>query len=104
MPTISSLAIYGKRWFSRSKGNTYFSAYALINGQHVEGLRIDYAYGYGNHYEDCMFDLVESKGLLDVPRERYEATGARETAWRYCERLGIAYARGAVDVARKKDL
>lgn len=38
---MQSITIIGRRWFQRTYGNTYFSAYALIDGKPVGGLRID---------------------------------------------------------------
>lgn len=100
-PNPQSIVITGRRWFNRRVGNTYFSAQAFIDGKSVEG--ISYEYGYGQQYEDSMFQKLGRDGLLPEPIPRYD-NGIYEPAWRYCERLGITYSKSVTDVQRKKDL
>lgn len=99
---MRTLTIFGRRWFQRSTGNTYFSAYALIDGQPAE-VRIHEQYGYGNHYEYAMFSALVHAGLLPYPVERFN-NGGSETPWSYCADHGIKYATDVTDVGRRKDL
>ena len=98
---MQSLTIIGRRWFNRRCGNTYFSAYALVDGKPVGN--IDYAYGYGGHYETEMFAKLERDGLLPFP-VTHHSHGTTEPAWVYCQSHGIAYSTNVTDVQRKKDL
>lgn len=95
---MTSLTIIAKRWFNTNSGNTYYSAYALIDGKPVQPC-IDYSYGYGSAYADDMFAQLELANLLPTPRE-----SSRESPSRYCSRNNIAYTNLVTDVTRKRDL
>ncbi len=95
-----NITIIGRRWFDRINGNTYFSAVGLVNGGQV--VNIDYEYGYGNHYEDRIFqELIKAGYCKDA--KKYEM-GGYESFWRYCEERGITKYVTHSDVNRKKDL
>lgn len=95
-----NLTIIGRRWFDRINGNTYFSAVALVNG--VQVAEIPYEYGYGNQYEDSMFNLLYKMGYCS-DREKY-SNGGSEALWVYCNRKGITKYVTHSDVNRKTDL
>lgn len=95
-----NLTIIGRRWFDRINGNTYFSAVALVNG--VQVAEIPFEYGYGNQYEDSMFNLLYKMGYC-ADRETY-SNGGSEALWVYCNRKGITKYVTHSDVNRKKDL
>jgi hypothetical protein len=82
------------RWFERTNGNTYHSAtLTLPNGKQ---LRVPYAYGYGNQYEDTALGLlVEHFG--DQKREG-------ERLFPYLTTKGYYSIVRVSDVSRKKDL
>jgi hypothetical protein len=95
-----NITIIGKRWFDRINGNTYFSAVGIVNG--VEVVHIPYEYGYGNHFEDRIFnELVKAGYCADC--ETY-SNGSTETFWRYCQDRNINKYVSVSDVKRKKDL
>ncbi len=94
-----SITIIAKRWFNRGPGNTYFSAQILVDGKPVH--KIDYAYGYGDHYRDCAADWLTENGYVDLPRHE---NGSRQPLWEYCRENGIELYCTASDVERKKDL
>lgn len=95
-----NITIIGRRWFDKINGNTYFSAVGLING--VQVAEIPYEYGYGNQYEDSMFNLLYKLGYC-ADREKYD-NGSTERLWVYCDRKGITKYVTHSDVSRKKDL
>jgi hypothetical protein len=90
-----SVTIIGRRWFDRRAGNTYFSAVGLIDG--VEVASIDYEYGYGDQYEQSMFDLLISGGFIPEGEKLSRPSD-------HCRALGLAYFATVADVARKGDL
>jgi hypothetical protein len=94
------LQVFGRRWFNRSCGNTYHSATIYVDGDCVH--KIDFAYGYGNHYEETSLQWLEKNGYL--PGLIHHRNGSHEGLWRYCERNGIKYRQDVTDVQRKKDL
>jgi len=95
-----TLVIIGRRWFDAKNGNTYFSAVGLIDGE--EKANINYEYGYGDHYEDCIYRKLEDAGHL--PGVEHYENGGREALWNYCERNNIKRYVTVSDVKRKKDL
>lgn len=95
-----NITIIGRRWFDRINGNTYFSCVALINGTQVA--EIPFEYGYGNQYENSMFNKLAGMGYC-ADREKY-SNGGSEAFWNYCDRKGITKYVTHSDVNRKKDL
>jgi len=97
---MRTLVLIGRRWFNRTFGNTYHSVEIVVDGKQVH--RVDYAYGYGSQWEWTGFDWLDTNGY--TPGRQHSANGSRESAWRYCERMGIQYTNTVTDVPRKKDL
>ncbi len=95
-----NITIIGRRWFDRINGNTYFSAVGLINGNEV--VSIPYEYGYGNHYEERIFDELVKAGYC--PDREIYTNGSKEVFWRYCQDRGIIKYVTHSDINRKKDL
>jgi hypothetical protein len=97
---ISDIVIYGRRWFQKTYGNTYFSAVGIIDGE--VKVKIEFEYGYGDHYVDQITALLEKEGYL--PGFIHHNNGSTERMWNYCQRNGIKFIYSATDVGRKKDL
>jgi len=95
-----NITIIGRRWFDRINGNTYFSAVGFVNG--VQVVEIPFEYGYGNMYEQRIFEQLVKTGYCPNI-ERYE-NGSHESFWQYCNRMGITKYVTHSDVNRKKDL
>ncbi len=95
-----SVEIRGRRWFQRSAGNTYHTAHAFIDGNHV--LSLPRQYGYGHQYLHSAMDALESNGLIP-PRERYK-NGGQEASHIWAQRHGINLDYSHEDVPRQKDL
>jgi hypothetical protein len=92
---VTSVTIFGRRWFNPSKGHSYFSATGLINGEFV--CRVDYESGNGSEYEYSMFRELASK--VDL-----KETNPCESPYTWCQRMGVTYYSECVDVRRRKDL
>ena len=97
---VKSITIFGKRWFDRINGNTYFSSVGLVNNK--EAVKIPYEYGYGDHYIDRTFQELEKAGFIDDVI--HHENGSTEPFWRYCDRKNISKYTSVSDVSRKKDL
>lgn len=103
---MKKLELYGKRWFQKSFGNTYFSAVALLDG--VEIARINFEYGYGDHWLDRILSevskIAESLGL---PDNQVKGNGYTSHPWQYIKHLeanGLFVFNHCSDVDRKRDL
>lgn len=91
---IKEIQIFGRRWFNRGPGNTYYSAQILINGKLVH--RIPFAYGYGDQFLYDSFDWLEKHGYVDKTQN--------EPPWVTAERMGFNLIYDVSDVKRKRDL
>ena len=88
MKKIESLKIEGRRWYQRSYGNTYHTAYIVVNGKK---LKSPVTYGYGTQYLQTAADLLRESGY-EVP-ENNEGYN-----------LMTSYPHTVEDVKRMKDL
>jgi hypothetical protein len=84
--------IEGRRWFRRTYGNTYTSAYIYQDGQCIA--KLGPTGGYGDHFITMAIDWLKANGL--VPADAGWGT-------RYLrEELGASYS--VTDVTRERDL
>jgi len=90
-----NIMVTGRRWFQRTYGNTYFSAVGYVDGD-IKAT-IDFEYGYGDHYIDCIADALERAGHMPGREEN-------QPLWQYCNDHNIKYNYSVSDVERKKDL
>ena len=90
--------IWGKRWFSKTYGNTYFTARIYVDGQQVHFMPEEY--GYGDHYRDQSFEWLEDNGYIPK-RDRYSNNMPKDTPWGWCEKHGIKLSYHADDVKRR---
>jgi len=97
---VKTLHISGRRWFEKTNGNTYHSSIIYVDGEFYG--KIEFTYGYGDHYIQSATQLLDKAGLL--PGLEHLIHGGNESLWRYCERSGIKLITEVSDVARKKDL
>ena len=91
------LQISGRRWFSPTEGNTYFSSVISIDGEHVH--TIDREYGYGQMYEQAASEWLIKNDYLPKMNSVFAYPLAS-----YCEENGIIFICQAVDVQRERDL
>ena len=94
-----SITIIGRRWFTTTYGNTYFSAEIYVNGKHVH--KINCEYGYESMYLQSAFYWLDENGYTN--RER-NLNGMFKPIWRYCKENGIELVNSVTDVSRKRDL
>lgn len=92
---IKTVTVFGKRWFDRVNGNTYFSNQVYVNGDYVGG--IDYEYGYGEMYMQRARDILAREGIIEFEDDF-------ERLWQARDRLGFKLINLVADVGRKKDL
>ena len=90
---MKSLHISGRRWFSTTYGNTYFSCAVDVDGEQV--YEIPYEYGYGEMYEQVAREWLMDNGY--IPQIHCALSI-------YCRANDIVLISQAVDVRRKKDL
>lgn len=100
----NKIKIIGKRWFSRTYGNTYHSVRVIVNGEEVG--YVPEAYGYGDQYLQTAFALLQEKGFYPktgiMLRSGAQADYCRflDDMREHREDFDIA----VYDVSRKKDL
>ena len=92
-PQIKSIAIFGRRWFQKTCGNTYHSVQIFVNTMEI---KLPYQYGYGEQYYWTAINYLVKNGY--IIQENNESV--RE--WAIRNKVNLVSA--VVDVARKKDL
>ena len=97
---MNTIIIRGRRWFSRTYGNTYNTVSVEVDGVEVATLAPEY--GYGDYYLQRSADWLEKHGYLSS-REHYHG-GVSEALPAYCRRVGISLIYYATDVKCKRDL
>ena len=53
------IEVWGKEWFDRVNGNSYFSAKVFLNDELIATL--PFQYGYGDHYEDMAKQAITGR-------------------------------------------
>ncbi len=95
---IRSIAVFGRRWFEKSTGNTLHTASITVNGVTLpEGP--PERYGSGDQYINTAGHWLRDKGYIDL--EGFTGGWALK---HYCEARGITFAHDSTNVERKKDL
>ena len=99
-PKPKNITIFGRRWFHKGPGNTYFSAEIWVDGEMVH--KIDYEYGYGEQYKHEAFQWLNRENYVQL--EQNQHNHSFEPPWQYCQRKKIQLVATHADVERKKDL
>jgi hypothetical protein len=93
------ITIIGRRWFSRTYGNTYHSCVVLVDGEEVG--RADYVYGYGDGYLQTAHSLLQEAGIYPKTDDRLKDYHQfRSDMQDYRHRFQV----NVQDVDRKRDL
>ena len=95
---MKKLELKAKRWFQTSYGSTYFTTVAILDGDEIA--RIDFQYGYGDHWLYMILEKVDSLDILPIKKQKH-------VAWQFLnalEGLGYTTFTSVADVNRKKDL
>lgn len=90
-----------KRWFQKSFGNTYFSAYVSFDDGSTEQL-IKFEYGYGDHCLSEALKELAKQGYAELPAPYSNGCSSYNTTIFLREVLNVSY--DIVDVERKKDM
>lgn len=90
-----TLRLMGRRWFSRTHGNTYHTVRVFLDDELLGESPIQY--GYGDQYEQTGLEIALANSDLPPKEER-------EAIWQWAERVGIKLERYVTDVPRKRDL
>ena len=93
-PKLKTIDIYGKEWFDRVNGNSYFSGHIVVNHGDKDAfiLEMPYQYGYGDSYAQEGMRLVR-ECYPKLPKYDYQVRD-----------LGIVTRRYKQENCRKKDL
>ena len=94
VPT-ATLKIIGRRWTSRTYGNTYHTVSVYLDDEHLGTSGREY--GYGDSYEQTGVAIAVANSNLPPPNQG-------EPPWRWAERIGIKLDRRVADVSRQRDL
>lgn len=94
------IEIWGRRWFSRTYGNTYFTARIYVNDQLIHTMPEEY--GYGDHYMHRAFEWLEENGFVPE-RPRHANNMPTEPPWRWCQINNIEFLYHAEDIQRRRD-
>lgn len=97
---VAHIHFYGRRWFSRTHGNTYHTVTVVVDDQEVAQSAI--SYGYGDQYVQTGMELINAlvaSDQIDAP-----AFMPGERPYRYEERTGVRVQYEAQDVRRRRDL
>lgn len=97
---MQQITIFGRRWFERTNGNTYFSVQIWIDDRLAH--TIPYEYGYDDQYLQAAMDWLEDNG--HIKREHYPESGSTESPHMWRDRTGIKLVASVADVGRKRDL
>ena len=101
---ITTIDIQAKQWFDKVNGNSYFAGNICLNyGMEDEkNVKMNYQYGYGDHYIDVAFDTLENEGII-TDREKY-SNGSKEQLWKYCNDKKIILRKSKQTGCKKREL
>lgn len=85
--------IFGRRWFQRTYGNTYFKFSIEKDGEEIYCTK-DMAYGYGDHYQTEAIQWLVKNGHI-------QNKGEGIPSWKYRDDNYIEFS--VQDFERKKD-
>ncbi len=93
---VFHIGIIGRRWFSKSRGNSQYTSEIFINGKRVA--KLGPASGYGSQYEYSAAEWLIANGYLSKPPY------GPPILWQLTQDSGIEFNSEALDVPRQKDL
>lgn len=89
------------RWFQRTYGNTYFSAYVEFDDGTSQQL-IKFEYGYGSHGLQRAVEELGKQGYFELPPKHSNGMNSYNTTQYLREVVKCSYSEN--DVQRKKDM
>jgi hypothetical protein len=65
---IKTIDIYGKEWFDKVNGNSYFSAEIIVNYciESEERFQVPFSYGYGDMYIFDSLRVLKNAGIIET--------------------------------------
>jgi GNAT superfamily N-acetyltransferase len=88
------ISIFGRRWWRRTSGTTYYSAEIWVDDKFVH--KIEHGSGYGDQYIHAAFGWLEQAGYIERK--------GREPYWSIAERYGFKLIVDVDDVKRERDM
>jgi len=95
-----TLKLVGRRWTSRTYGNTYHTVDVYLDGELIA--ESERQYGYGDGYIQTGIELALANS--DLPPLQEYPNGGYEAVWQWAERNNIKTEYHVTDVARQRDL
>jgi len=96
---VDKIEVWGKRWFNRGPGNTYFVANIYVNDKLVHAMPMEY--GYGDHYIYRAADWLEENGYIF---RDHHFNGSSTPLWNVAQTAGFKLVCNVTDVKRQRDL
>lgn len=90
-----------KRWFQKTYGNTYFSAYVSFDDGSTDQV-LAFEYGYGDHGLDQALKFLAKQGYVTLPAPYSNGCFSYNTTIFLREEMKCSY--DISDVQRKKDM
>jgi hypothetical protein len=99
-PRPQKIEIWGKRWFRRGPGGTYFRVYVYVDDHLVYRSELDS--GYGDYYLERGTQWLEDEGY--IPKRPQGKNGGHAPGWQWIrDELKIPFTYHATDVPRQRD-
>lgn len=99
MTKIKTIDIIALEWFDRVNGNSYFAGTVTVNYgmQDEKTLKMPYQYGYGEHYKQMAFELLQDEGLIPVQKKPF-------SIWQYYQDNNIIVRNVKHENCKKREL
>ena len=65
---FNQITILGRRWNSKTYGNTYHSVVVFVDGEQVG--KVDFTYGYDDQYIQTAHELLQKAGIYPKTNDR----------------------------------
>jgi hypothetical protein len=100
-PRPQKIEIFGKLWWRRGAGGTYFRTYVYVDDTLV--YRSELESGYGEQYLERGVEWLEQEGYIPT-RPRGAHGGGRTPGWQWVrDELGIPLLYHSIEVKRERD-
>ena len=96
---MNTIDVTAFEWFDKVNGNSYFAGHVTIDfGMETERTyTMPYQYGYGDHYRDMAFELLQNNG--EVPKQK-----DMTSYWRYYQDNNIVARHTKHENCKKRQL
>lgn len=96
---VYTVDVQVKEWFDKVNGNSYFGGIVTVNygRKNAITLSIPFQYGYGDHYKDQAFQILQDNKILNDVKER-------QSCWQYYESKNIVARHTKHENSLKRDV